>query len=102
MTKNNDNAHRITSCPRKCPNCKQDYADVIRMTKNLRNEKVKEMLLDFWETLWLNNNSDWDIISEVFEFDILDKELNNHTDVRRLKNGKENKERSKSKERTTC
>jgi len=52
--------------PKQCKYCKEWYKEVIERTKLIKNKKVREALMETWETLWLNNCSDFDIIAHCF------------------------------------
>lgn len=53
---------------KKCKYCKEWYKGAKELTKKLvKDRNNKEMLLAVWETLWLNNCSDFDIIEGVME-----------------------------------
>lgn len=50
-----------------CKYCKEWYRNTIEETqKYVKNKKIRLLLLQLWETLWLNNASDWDVI--YYEF----------------------------------
>lgn len=56
-----------TYCPKKCKYCKEWYREVLENTERVRNKKVRENLIELWETLWLNNCHDFDIIADIFK-----------------------------------
>ena len=51
-------------CPKHCKYCKEWYKYTIKKTKTIKDKKLRYDLLDLWETLWLNNCTDFDIIAE--------------------------------------
>lgn len=53
--------------PKICKYCKEWYQDVLKETKKIKDKKLRDNLTEVWKTLWLNNNSDWDIVAHVFE-----------------------------------
>ena len=48
---------------KECKECVKWYKDTIEITKKIKDKKVREALLRVWETLWLNNCGDFDIIA---------------------------------------
>ena len=39
----------------------------LEKTKKIKDKKLQETLLCLWETLWINNCKDFDIIANIFE-----------------------------------
>jgi len=58
--------HRIFHDVKRCKYCKEWYKSTIEQTKKIKNKQVRESLLETWETLWLNNCGDFDIIAHTF------------------------------------
>lgn len=54
-------------CPKKCKYCKEWYDNVETSTKRIKNKKIRDNLMELWETLWLNNCKDFDIIAYTFD-----------------------------------
>ena len=53
-------------CPKHCRYCREWYRDTIAQTKKIKNKQIRELLLQLYGTLWLNNSMDFDII--YYEF----------------------------------
>ena len=51
---------------RNCKYCKEWYEDIKRETKKIKDKKLRESLLETWETLWINQCPDIDIIAHTF------------------------------------
>lgn len=47
---------------KKCRYCRGWYNDSIKALKYVENKEMRKKLKDLFETLWLNNCSDFDII----------------------------------------
>ena len=58
--------HRCHNVKR-CKYCKEWYKEVIEKTNKIKNKQVRENLIEVWETLWLNNCLDFDVIANIFE-----------------------------------
>lgn len=54
--------------PKKCKYCREWYKETIRETKRIKDKYMRERLLHLWETLWLNNSGDFDIICYEFAY----------------------------------
>ena len=53
-------------CPKKCKYCREWYKETLKHTMKIKNNKIRRLLLQLWETLWLNNCKDFDIICIEF------------------------------------
>ena len=51
---------------KKCKYCREWYKGIIEETNKIKNKQVRESLLEVWETLWLNNCMDFDVIASMF------------------------------------
>ena len=40
---------------------------MLEETKKIKNKQVRENLLEVWETLWVNNCKDFDVIAHEFK-----------------------------------
>lgn len=56
----------------KCKYCKDWYEQTIQITNTIKDKKIRKALLTCWETLWLNNCGDFDIICHIFGQDVLE------------------------------
>jgi hypothetical protein len=54
-------------CPKKCKYCRGWYNDIKKATKRIKNKKIRDNLMELWETLWINNCKDFDIIAYTFD-----------------------------------
>lgn len=47
---------------KQCKQCKEFYDEVIQLTKTIKNKNVSISLIRLWKVLWLNGESNFDII----------------------------------------
>ena len=52
---------------KKCKYCREWYAETMEEVKKVKNKKLRESLTEMFETLWLNNALDWDIMAHTFK-----------------------------------
>ena len=51
---------------KKCKYCREWYQDCIKSLRKIKNKDIRDKLRHLFETLWLNNCGDFDII--YYEF----------------------------------
>lgn len=52
---------------KRCSYCREWYKDTLEETKKIKDKQLRDNLTEIWETLWLNNCMDFDIIATIFE-----------------------------------
>ena len=67
-----------------CDVCKQYKEGLIIDIKQIKDEKIKENLLNVIETLWINNCMDLDIIGEEFEIELIIKLVKERNELKAL------------------
>lgn len=51
---------------KRCKYCREWYSETIDQTKKIKDKAIRQRLLHLWDTLWLNNSTDFDIICYEF------------------------------------
>lgn len=67
-----------------CDVCKQYYDGLIKDANQIEDEKIKENLIGLFETLWINNCMDLDIIGEEFEIELIIKLVKERNELKAL------------------